>query len=426
MNMGGTEPGRNGFEQRLKESIDQYEVPYNSADWAQMERALSSGVRGWGHGRSLVVGALIAGALLIGGTAYFLGRDTNPTTAANPTVVVRQSGNPSVITGTQEPQIASPEQDLSSTFPAASSSPAITAIPETPQHTEKPVRTNRSSKAAVNVNGAVAVAAPKPDETANSTSVFHASAKEACPGTPVKFTVEHMPDDGIYLWNFGDGSFSNKPDPEHTYTKAGSYEVMLSLSSSGAGTIHNKPSSGVIVVHDGPVAAFNVLQQDAPGMIPSMRFENTSKSADTYTWSFGDGTTSTAALPDHIFKKKGAYRIELTATSAEGCLDRTMKEIHVDRDHDLGAPTSFAPKSEGQGDVFMPAALTHLRTKFQLAVYDSAGLLLYSTTDAKQPWNGRVNNQDALCAAGNYVWVVDLDEGQQSAETFTGQVKLER
>ncbi|MEO8732739.1 MAG: PKD domain-containing protein, partial [Flavobacteriales bacterium] len=293
------------------------------------------------------------------------------------------------------------------------------------QHKSKPARINNPRIASVNASSSVA-AAPKPSGSTNSTSVFHASAKEACPGTPVKFTVEHMPEDGIYLWNFGDGSFSNKPDPEHTYTKAGSYEVMLSLSSSGAGTIHNKPSSDVIVVNDGPVAAFNVLQQEAPGMIPSMRFENASKSADTYAWNFGDGTTSSIPLPEHIFKKKGAYRVELTATSATGCVDRTMKDVHVARDHDLGAQSSFSPQGEGQGDGFMPATLTNLKSKFQLSIYDSAGLLLYRTDDAKQPWNGRVNNQGSVSAAGTYVWVVDLDAGQQPEETFTGQVSLVR
>lgn len=34
------------FEQRLRDTLQNYEVPYNSSDWAQMERALSSGVRG--------------------------------------------------------------------------------------------------------------------------------------------------------------------------------------------------------------------------------------------------------------------------------------------------------------------------------------------------------------------------------------------
>ena len=74
--MAGSKNNLDVFEKSLKDSLEHYEVPYNSADWAQMERALSSGVRGWGRGRALIVGLLVASGLLIGGTAYFLGRDT--------------------------------------------------------------------------------------------------------------------------------------------------------------------------------------------------------------------------------------------------------------------------------------------------------------------------------------------------------------
>jgi plastocyanin len=423
--MGGNRPVHNGFEQRIKESLDQFEVPYNSADWAQMDRALSSGMRGWGRGRSIMVGALVAGALLIGGTAYFLGRDTKLATASNPALTMERSDTPVAAVGPGQTQTSLPLPV--SVSGAAMDDPgekATASMPEGHQQKKRSARSRavRSATVAMTPSGAPE---PAPAKSTNAATVFHASAKEACPGTPVKFTVDHMPDDGIYLWNFGDGSFSNKPAPEHTYTKPGSYEVMLSLSSSGAGTIHNKPSSDVIVVHDGPEADFNILQQNAPGTIPSMRFENTSKNAGTYTWNFGDGTISTAALPDHIFKKKGTYHVELTATGTTGCVDRTLKEVHVDRDHDLGAPVSFSPGT-GQGAGFMPSALVHLRSKFQLAVYDPAGMIQYSTTDADQPWNGRVHNQGAPCPAGNYVWVVNLDAGQQAAETFTGQVKLER
>jgi hypothetical protein len=64
------------FEHKLKESLQGYEVPYNSAHWTQMDRALSSGVKGWSHGRTILVGALLAGALLVGGAAYYMGLDS--------------------------------------------------------------------------------------------------------------------------------------------------------------------------------------------------------------------------------------------------------------------------------------------------------------------------------------------------------------
>ena len=65
-----------GFERQLKEHLEHYEVPFNSADWAQMDRALSSGVRAWGHGRALVAGLLLADLPQVDDLAH--GRPRNP------------------------------------------------------------------------------------------------------------------------------------------------------------------------------------------------------------------------------------------------------------------------------------------------------------------------------------------------------------
>jgi len=427
--MAGSMNELDAFERRLKESIDQYEVPYNSADWAQMERALASGVRSWGHGRALVVGLLLAGGLLIGGTAYFAGRDgstkvmtgPNPshmelTTAAapEPTAQVMPTSAPATGIGTEsttsipEPTTGRIETRTAAVHPNAVGSPK-TIAPATPTET---------------VKSASGPSSNKPSEGDNMDTMFRTSAKEACPGNPVDFTVEHMPEDGIYLWNFGDGSFSNKPNPQHTFTKPGSYQVMLSMSSAGAGTIRNKPSSDMIVIHDAPMAKFNVAPQNYKGQIPSVHFENRSLGAKSYRWDLGDGTVSTLAHPDHVYKAKGVYQVELIVTNEIGCVDRKIKEVRVENDFNLGAPASFSPNKDGKDDTFMPEALLDLTAKFQLAVYDPSGTLVYNTSDPTHPWCGKVKNQGPVCTTGDYVWVVDIESGSQASETFTGKVKL--
>lgn len=422
------------FERRLKENLDQYEVPYNSADWAQMERALASGVRSWGHGRALGVSLLLAGGLLIGGTAYFLGRDGNVKEVAGPTLA------PVVQTATDT---SAPAEEITR-FPVVSpissgnSTTSVHALPVAEPNTTvsatrsatdraNTVTPPRSSALTDVPASTVAVSGPasnKPSEPGSTETMFRASAKEACPGSPVDFTVEHMPEDGIYLWNFGDGSFSNKPNPQHTFTKPGSYQVMLSMSSVGAGTIRNKPSSDMIVIHEAPSAKFNVAPQNYPGQIPSVHFENRSLAGKSYRWDLGDGSVSTLAHPDHVYKEKGVYQVELSVTNDIGCVDRKVKEVRVENDFNLGAPASFSPNKDGKEDTFMPQALLDLTAKFQLAVYDPSGTLVYNTSDPTHPWCGKVKNQGPVCAAGDYVWVVDVESGSQASETFTGKVKL--
>lgn len=404
------------FEQRLRDTLQNYEVPYNSSDWAQMERALSSGVRGWGHGRAWMAGLLLAGGLLIGSTAYFLGRDT---------VKAEEAGGQAASGAVAEPE-TTPSAMLVEAVPARTEQPAN--APEV--GTTAPRVADNAAKAApavhpapVRQTGTTPPTGPVGNEKA--ASVFKASVKEACPGSPVEFTVENMPEDGIYLWNFGDGSFSNKANPEHVFTKPGRYQVMLSMSATGVGSIRNKPTSDVIVIHEVPHAAFNIMKMDYPGLVPSVHFENRSLGAASYHWDLGDGTVSTEASPDHVYRKKGTYQVVQTVTNEIGCTDRKVQELRIERDFDLGAAKSFSPNDDGKEDSFMPTALRDLRSKFQLAVYDQGGTMVYSTSDASRPWYGKLRNQGPVLPAGDYVWVADVETGRRS-ETFTGTVKLVR
>ncbi len=343
------------FERQVKERLEHYEVPYNAADWAQMDRALSSGVRGWGHGRALVAGLLLAGGLLIGGTAYYIGMDKGSQLAETQT---SQPADP----------VAAPtlQSGSSPEMPGESLEAAATRIePQAPRSgttwgdnaagkTKSPAKETRPRPVTTKATTGNTPAAPPAGTPPDAASFFRASTKETCPGDPVHFTVEHMPEDGIYLWNFGDGNFSNKADPEHVFTKPGTYQVMLSMTSSGAGSIRNKASSGMIVIHEAPLATFNIIKQEYPGQVPSVHFESRAEGAHSYHWDLGDGAVSTDANPDHVYRKKGTYQVVQTVTNATGCVDRKVKELTIDHDFDLAAPKRISPDGDGQEDSFMP------------------------------------------------------------------------
>lgn len=50
---------------------------------------------------------------------------------------------------------------------------------------------------------------------------------------------------------------------------------------------------------------------------------------DDYSWDFGDGTTSAAENPSHLYSEVGEYTITLTVTTDEGCTSTFTKEIII-------------------------------------------------------------------------------------------------
>lgn len=131
-----------------------------------------------------------------------------------------------------------------------------------------------------------------------------------------------------WLWNFGDGSTSTQQNPSHVYLNTGSYIVQVSVTmASGCTSTFTLPSQVHVVI---PVADFisPTIAVCAPSLV---QFNDLSQNAVSYLWDFGDGSTSTAQNPSHIYNVPGDYTISLTVTDSFGCTDTEIKVdyIHV-------------------------------------------------------------------------------------------------
>ena len=73
-----------------------------------------------------------------------------------------------------------------------------------------------------------------------------------------------------------------------------------------------------------PVAGFTASATS--GVAPlAMNFTNTSTgSITTYAWTFGDGTSSTAQSPSHVYSAAGVFTVSLTVTGSGGSNTKTM------------------------------------------------------------------------------------------------------
>jgi PKD repeat protein len=132
-----------------------------------------------------------------------------------------------------------------------------------------------------------------------------------------------------YLWDFGDGTQSTLPNPEHTYTQSGRFSVYLMVSGPG-GTDSHTINEMIHVRLPVPTAGF--FADTTMGEAPlTVRFTNsTDPPADTYHWDFGDGQTSMEMHPSHTFTDTGDYTVQLIASGSGGQDTLTVPAmIHV-------------------------------------------------------------------------------------------------
>lgn len=412
--------GLNGFEQAVKEALEPYEVPYNSADWSQLERALENRGDMARVSRSGLYALLLGGGLAAASSLFVL---TTPPSDVAPAALAQATTAPVIVV----------EEKAFSPAPQSLGTPAVASIPTETTETAIPSRKSEvSTKPATEVAVVVPAALNEgtgttPTHPMSNEPVVRPSVSEGCPGSAIDFEAENLSSEGMYLWNFGDGSFSNKPKPSHVFSKSGSFEVMLSHSTSGGGSIRNKAVADRIIIHEAPEASFNVLKQEYDNTVPSVHFENRSLGGHTYAWDFGDGSTSAVAHPDHVYKKAGLYTVSLTVVNGKGCEDRVEKTVRIDADYDLMAPKAFSPNGDGIDDLFIPEALKTLGVKFQLTVLEAkTGVVVYETNDPTRPWNGRVNNKGEASPQGDYVWMVELKDGDKLGGPYNGSIRLVR
>ncbi|MEX1132972.1 MAG: PKD domain-containing protein [Flavobacteriales bacterium] len=411
------------FEKSLKQALDQYEVPYNSADWAKLQNSLDQ-QKGPAWQASAGLYALLLGGSLAIGTSLHLLFNQPPTPqeyGISALALELEEDAPSLSLPTETELLTVADQN---DMPSGDVEVVLAAEPdETPAASVVEKRSGGRS-----IHPAIEPKTPQSEapssRTRSSELAVRVSTSEGCPGTTIDFGLDNSSENGIYLWNFGDGSFSNQARPSHTFSKAGTYEVMLSHSAVGGGSIMNRPVSDPIVIYEAPEAVFSHIKREFPNTIPSVHFENRSVGGQLYIWDFGDGSTSTAVHTDHVYKEKGTYSVVLTVTNGKGCVDRTERTVRVENDYDLHAPKTFSPNNDGVEDTFLPEALKTLGAKFALSVMDkSTGQVVYETSDAARPWNGRIGNKGEPCAVGDYVWMVEMKDGKDGG-TFNGQVRL--
>ncbi len=162
-----------------------------------------------------------------------------------------------------------------------------------------------------------------------------------------------------------------------------------------------------------PSAAFEASTTVVNTMNPNpVNFTNNSTNGESYFWDFGDGTTSNAFEPSHIFNSVGTFTVALAVTGADGCSDTELIEIVVEE-----VVTSISElDAQNQIKVFPNPTQNRINVEFDFNENQNVGFYIVdllgrrlSSRDNQNFQNDRVQIDLSDYTNGIYYLVFDIE-----------------
>lgn len=252
----------------------------------------------------------------------------------------------------------------------------------------------------------------------------------------------------VYQWSlYEHGTLvttSNLANPSFRIVTPGTYALKLVAGSTSNDKRDSVTLSG-IEIFDQPYAAFTLRSPTYASA--ALQIKNYSERANTYTWDFGDGSTSYDADPRYAYKTPGVYTVSLIAANDHGqkdldgngtyanvvCYDSTRQEVTVKEEGLVDAANAFTPSpygptggvasSGGINDIFLPTVKNV--SKFHLQVFDRWGVLIFESKDHHIGWDG-YNREGRLLPAGVYIYRLTVDHTDGEHTNTVGDITLIR
>jgi PKD repeat protein len=157
---------------------------------------------------------------------------------------------------------------------------------------------------------------------------FQASFSDSSIGLYVGFASTSSSAANKFYWDFGDGNTANTRNTTHTYAQSGTYNACL-IAKDTTKSCTDTFCVNITVVS--PCDTFYAGFADSVGGFKTW-FTNTTTPAGSLScvWHFGDGNTSAAVNPTHIYASPGTYTVTLIATNTgTSCVDTAQHTVTI-------------------------------------------------------------------------------------------------
>ena len=261
---------------------------------------------------------------------------------------------------------------------------------------------------------------------------FFGDNLQGCEPHTVNFTNTSVTSSSLVdcVWDFSDGgSVTGCGAVSYTFQNGGLYDVTLTTTSEN-GCTNSDTYTDYIYVEDFAVAEFTPSQTQLTNIFTEVVFTNNSQNATSYSWDFGDNSTSTDVSPTHEFPydEGGAYVVELIANTPLGCADTAYATINVTEEVIYYVPNSFTTDGDNYNEYFKPIFTSGYDPyDFEILIFNRWGEIVWESHDVSVGWDGTYGGGQKIVEDGTYTWRIEFKTSANDKRvTVTGHVNLIR
>lgn len=228
-----------------------------------------------------------------------------------------------------------------------------------------------------------------------------------------------------YTWTANGVVIGTGSNLSASFTSAGCYDIELVATFNGCTA--SSSIADYICVQNAPTTFFSTFPTEVSENTETINFYNNTNGAVTYSWDFGDGTSSTLFAPNHLFTNIGSnLNVTLTATSSFGCTSSYTTTIPYKDPTIFYVPNTFTPDgdefNQTWGPVFTRGFDPH---NFNLYIYDRWGELVWESHNASDQWDGTYGKSGKKAAQGVYIWRINFKPKETDDKiTVSGHINL--
>lgn len=409
---------KSNLEQNFKDALDKYEMPYNPKAWEALNSKLDAMQPATkpASGSSLKwIGGISAAVVASSALIYAVMNNSTSTEVVNPTTTAQNTTQ--TVAPSNNEKSTSKQVETKTT----SKSNAINSLDESNKETNSTVVSNNATqrnatsttKTEVETNEKNTSYNPivKTPEQNNTNNDKMLAVEPSTPANLFNELNDLCLGESEQLKNKNAFPLTIISPSGNEQTVAANQSVKFNPTESGTYTIASKNQKRTIVVKDAPKLDFEINEEvKYENGIPSIPLK-TYADASNFVWSFeGQSTKQYGETATAHFYKQGEYTISLSAKNVDGCVATVKKQVSINENYNLLAPTAFMPKSaDSRKNKFIPYALTVRNTEFKMTIYEPrTGNVVFETTSI-DGWDGiDINTRQMVDENKSFAWKVVL------------------